>query len=36
MASLSGDDVKDVMEQVNGCWRAGNRPMLLLAESVLS
>ena len=36
MASLSGDDVKDVMEQVNGCWRAGNRPILLLAESVLS
>lgn len=36
MASLSGDDAKDVMEQVNGCWRAGNRPILLLAESVLS
>ena len=36
MASLSGDDVKDVMEQVNGCWRAGNRQILLLAESVLS
>ena len=36
MASLSGDDAKDVMEQVNGCWRAGNRPILLLAESALS
>ena len=36
MASLSGDDVEDVMEQVNGCWRAGNRPILLLAESELS
>lgn len=36
MASFSGDDVKDVMEQVNGCWRAGNRQILLLAESVLS